>query len=68
LMFFTIYDIVWESTNVSRTCWYHIVVLLQGFHLSTTPWELMKIWRRYEAYKMMTHADSFLTQVFYSNN
>jgi hypothetical protein len=39
LTFFTIYDIVWERTNASRTCLYYIVVWPQGFHLSPTPWE-----------------------------
>jgi len=61
LTFFTIYDIVWEWTNSSRTYLYHIVVWLQGFYLSPTPWKLAEIWWRYKAYKMMTHVDSFLS-------
>jgi hypothetical protein len=61
LTFFTIYNIVWEQANASRTCLYHVVVWLQGFHLSLTPWESAEIWCRYKAYKMMTHVDSFLS-------
>jgi hypothetical protein len=61
LTIFTIYDIVWEWANTSKTCLYHIVVWLQGFHLSPTPCESAEIWWRYKAYKMMTHVDSFLS-------